>query len=263
MFDVLLYPVSAVLWFWHKAFGTLLGPDGGLAWVLAIVFLVFTVRALLVGPALRQVRAAQQARRLASTIQRIRERHRGDRARMAREIQKVHADAGTSPFAGCLPALIQIPAFLSLYWVLRGFTPGAESNQIFDHAGVESFLRADVLGARLGNWFSQPAAELAAVGTDQAHLVGVGLPLVLVAGLATFLSIRMSLRRQDATATDTPMAGAGKVMMYLAPAGLLGSAWLFPMPIGVLVYVLASNVWTFGQQHVLDRRQDIRGSAPK
>jgi YidC/Oxa1 family membrane protein insertase len=181
---------------------------------------------------------------------------------MVREIQKLHADRGTGPLAGCLPALIQIPAFLSLFWVLRDFTPGARSNQIFDQAEVESFLSADLFGAKLGNWLSQSASELSAVGTDRAHMVAVGVPLILFAALATFLSIRMSLRRQDTAADNPRLATASTAMMYLAPAGLLVSGWLFPMPIGVLLYFLASNIWTFGQQHmltkVLDRQRPQR-----
>ncbi|GAB3494665.1 membrane protein insertase YidC [Amycolatopsis cihanbeyliensis] len=261
MFDALLYPVSAVLWFWHTVFGSLLSPDSGFAWVLAIVFLVFTIRALLIRPALGQLRAAQRTRELAPHIQRIREKYSGDRTRIAREVQRLHADRGVSPFGGCLPALVQLPAFLSLFWVLRGFTPNAQSNQVFDRAGVESFLGADLFGAKLGNWLSQPAAELLAIGTDRAHMLAVGVPLMLLAGLATFLSMRMSLRRQDTTANPR-VASIGKAMMYLAPVGMLVSGSFFPMPIGVLLYFLANNLWTFGQQHVLtglvDRRPDRR-----
>ncbi|WP_216211785.1 membrane protein insertase YidC [Amycolatopsis aidingensis] len=250
MFDFLLYPVSAVLWFWHAIFGSLLGHDSGLAWVLAIAFLVFTIRALLLRPALGQLRAARRTQELAPQIQWIREKHRGDQPRIAREIQQLHAEHGTSPFGGCLPALIQLPAFLSLFWVLRGFTPDAQSNQVFDRAGVESFLGADLFGAKLGNWLSQPSAELLAVGTDRAHMLAVGIPLILLAGLATYLSMRMSLRRQDTTA-NPQVATISKAMMYLAPVGMLVSGSFFPMPIGVLLYFLANNVWTFGQQRLL------------
>jgi YidC/Oxa1 family membrane protein insertase len=254
LFDIFLYPVSAVLWFWHTVFGALLSPDSGVAWVLAIVFLVFTVRLLLVKPALSQLRAARRTRKLAPQLQKIRDRHRGDRQRTAQEIQKLHADAGTSPFAGCLPALLQIPVFLSLYWVLRDFAPGARSNHAFDHTGVVSFLNADLFGAKLGNWINQPVAELAAFGTDRAHMVAVGVPLMLVAGLATFLSMRMGMRRQDDP--NPRMVVVTKLMMYLAPAGMLVSGLFFPVPIGVLLYFLANNVWTFGQQHVLTGRVD-------
>jgi YidC/Oxa1 family membrane protein insertase len=77
---------------------------------------------------------------------------------------------------------------------------------------------------------------------------------MLLAGAATFLSMRMSLRRQ----TDANPQGAmiSKLMMYLAPAGMLGSGLFFPVPIGVLLYFLANNLWTFGQQHFLSGKVD-------
>ena len=259
MFDIFLYPVSAILWFWHTVFGALLSPDSGAAWVLAIVFLVFSIRTLLIRPALGQLRAGRRNQKLAPQMKKIREKYGKDRQRMAQEIQKLHADNGTSPFAGCLPALLQIPVFLSLYWVLRDFEPGATSNHVFDQAGVTSFLNADLFGAKLGNWVSQPAAELAAFGTDKAHMLAVGIPLMLIASAATFLSMRMSLKRQvDA---NPQIAGISKAMMYLAPAGMLGSGLFFPVPIGVLLYFLANNVWTFGQQHFLTAKVDREEAA--
>lgn len=260
MFDIFLYPVSAVLWFWHALFGTVLSPDSGVAWVLAIFFLVFTIRVLLIKPALSQLRAARRTQKLAPQMRKIREKYRNDRQRMAQEIQKLHADAGTSPFAGCLPALLQIPVFLSLYWVLRDFTPGAQDNHAFDRAGVVSFLNADIFGAKLGNWINQSVAELAAFGTDRAHMVAVGVPLMLLAGLATFLSMRKSMRSNP----NPQMATVSKLIMYGAPVGMLVSGVFFPVPIGVLLYFLANNVWTFGQQHVLTGRVDREETpAPK
>lgn len=249
MFDIFLYPVSAILWFWHTVFGAVLSPDSGAAWILAILFLVFTLRTVLIRPALSAVRAGRNQQRLASQMQKIKEKYGKDRQRYTREIQKLHAEQGTSPFGGCLPALLQIPVFLSLYWVLRDFTPTATSNHVFDRAGVESFLNADLFGAKLGNWVSQPAAQLAAFGTDKAHMLAVGIPLMLIAGFATFLSIRAGLSRQ--TNPNPQMAMVSKAMMYLAPAGMLLSGLFFPVPIGVLLYFLANNMWTFGQQHVL------------
>lgn len=254
MFDTFLYPVSAILWFWHKVFGTLLSPDGGVSWVLAIVFLVFTLRLLLVRLALSALRAGRRTQALAPQMQKLREKYGKDRQRMTQEIQKLHADNGSSPFGGCLPALIQLPVFFSLYWVLRDFTPTAQSNGVFDRAGVQSFLNADLFGAKLGNWLSQPAVDLAAYGTDHTHMITVGVPLMLIAGLATFLSMRANLLRQ--TAANPQTVGLSKAMMYLAPIGMLVSGSFFPVPIGVLLYFLANNVWTFGQQHLLTKVVD-------
>ena len=55
MLDVVYYPVSAILWFWHQIFGHLLDPAGGVAWALAVAFLVFTLRLVLYVPFLRQM----------------------------------------------------------------------------------------------------------------------------------------------------------------------------------------------------------------
>jgi YidC/Oxa1 family membrane protein insertase len=263
LFDIFLYPVSAILWFWHTIFGTLLSPDSGVAWVLAIVFLVWSIRALLIRPALSQLRAARRTQKLAPQLKKIREKYGKDRQRVAREIQKLHADNGSSPFGGCLPALLQIPVFLSLYWVLRDFTPGARSNHVFDRAGVESFLNADLFGAKLGNWLSQPVADLAAFGTDRPHMIAVGIPLMLVASAATFLSMRMSLRRQAEINPDMnpQLATVSRLMMYLAPAGMLVSGSFFPVPIGVLLYFLATNVWSLGQLHFLTAKVDREEAA--
>lgn len=259
MFDIFLYPVSAILWFWHTVFGTLLSPDSGAAWVLAIAFLVFTTRALLIRPALGQLRAGRRNQKLAPQLKKIREKYGKDRRRMAQEVQKLHADNGTSPFAGCLPSVLQIPVFLSLYWVLRDFKPGATTNHVFDHAGVTSFLNADLFGAKLGNWVSQPVAELAAFGTDRAHMLAVGIPLMLIASAATFLTMRASLKRQ--AEVNPQVAGISRLFMHLAPVGMLGSGLFFPVPIGLLLYFLATNVWTFGQQHLLTAKVDREEAA--
>jgi len=45
--NFIYYPVSAILWVWHKVFGFILGPDNGIAWALSVVFLVFAFRAVL------------------------------------------------------------------------------------------------------------------------------------------------------------------------------------------------------------------------
>jgi YidC/Oxa1 family membrane protein insertase len=211
LFDIFQYPVSVLLSFWHTVFATMLSPAA--AWTLAVVFLTFTVRALLVRPALHQLRAGRRMQKLAPRMRKIRERYRDDRQRMAREIQKLHAEAGTSPLAGCLPALLQIPVFLSLYWVLRNSD---------------------------AQWISE-------------FVTGLAVPLLLLAGLATFFSIRMSLRRQESQAL--------RFVQYVAPAGLLVSGLVFPLPIGVVVYFLANNVWTLGQQHVLSGKLDREESA--
>lgn len=263
VFDVFLYPVSAVLWVWHTAFGAVLGPDNGVAWALAVFFLVFTARAALLRPALAQLRAGRRSQQLAPQLRALRTKYGHDRQRLTEEVRKLHAAHGSSMTAGCLPALVQIPVFLSLYGVLRGFHPGAERNLVFDHSGVTSFLDSDLLGAKLGAWVDQSSGDLLRQGTDHLHMYAVGVPLMLLAGIALFLSLRLSMRRQAEHAAgagstnDSPvaaqMATVMRLMPVLAPFGVLIGGLFFPVPIGLLLYFLATNLWTYGQTHLLHR----------
>ncbi len=254
-FGFILYPVSAILWFWHKVFGAVLGPQNGFAWVLAVFFLVFTLRVLLLKPALSQIRAGRKMQKFAPQIQKLREKHKNDRQRMAQEMQKLQSEQGVNPLGGCLPALVQIPVFLSLFHVLRNFDPNAQSNFVFGRQGVESFINADIFGAKLSNWITQPSAVLQEFGTTRAEMIAVGVPLMIVASIATYYTMRMSMRRQtDASMANPQSAMIGKAMMYLAPIGALISGWF--LPLAVLVYWLANNVWTLGQQHFLSNKVD-------
>ncbi|WP_190818628.1 membrane protein insertase YidC [Saccharopolyspora pogona] len=254
-FSFILYPVSAILWFWHKVFGAVLGPDNGFAWALSVFFLVFSLRVVLLKPAISQLRAGRKMAKFAPQIQKLREKYKGDRQRMAQEMQKLQSEHGVNPLGGCLPALLQIPVFLSLFHVLRNFTPTAQSNFVFDRAGVESFVNANIFGAKLSNWITQPADQLALFGTDRTSMMIVGIPLMLIASVATFFTMRLSVKKQtDAAMANPQSAMMAKFMMYIAPVGAIISGWF--LPIAVLLYWLANNAWTLGQQHFLTKRID-------
>ncbi|MGW3467407.1 membrane protein insertase YidC [Saccharopolyspora sp. NPDC000995] len=254
-FSFILYPVSAILWFWHKVFGTVLGPDNGFAWALSVFFLVFSLRVVLLKPAISQLRAGRKMAKFAPQIQKLREKYKGDRQRMAQEMQKLQSEHGVNPLGGCLPALLQIPVFLSLFHVLRNFTPTAQSNFVFDRAGVESFVNANIFGAKLSNWITQPADQLALFGTDRTSMMIVGIPLMLIASVATFFTMRLSAKKQtDAAMANPQSAMMAKFMMYIAPVGAIISGWF--LPIAVLLYWLANNAWTLGQQHFLTKKID-------
>ena len=71
MLDFIYYPVSFILWVWHKVFGFVFGEDNAIAWVLGIVFLTFTVRGLLFKPFVNQVRSMRKMQDFAPEVKRI------------------------------------------------------------------------------------------------------------------------------------------------------------------------------------------------
>ncbi|GAA2890291.1 membrane protein insertase YidC [Pseudonocardia halophobica] len=265
MLDFLYYPVSAVMWFWHQAFGLVLGPSSGVAWALSVVFLVLTLRALMIRPVLSQMRSAQRMRRIAPQLAELRTRHGRDKQKLAEETMKLHREHGVSPLGSFLPVLVQIPVFVALLHVLRYFNrPGltfdqnaAIANYVFGPDEVRSFLEARLFGAPLSAYVSMPQGLLDSFGApvDRISVVAVAVPLMLLAAVATHVTARRSLRQQQ-PATDPQTAqitGVMRLTPWLFPLGAIVGGLFFPFPIAILVYWLTSNAWTLGQQHVIGR----------
>src|SRR6516165_8353419 len=264
--DVIYYPVSWIMWAWYKLFAAVLGPSNFFAWALSVMFLVFTLRALLYKPFVRQIRTTRQMQELQPQIKALQKKYGKDRQRMALEMQKLQREHGFNPILGCLPMLAQIPVFLGLYHVLRcfnrtttgigqlGLSPERNrelGNYVFSAADVGHFLDANLFGAPLGASMTQRGASLAAF-TDFSRpaVVAVGVPVMIMAGIATYFNSRASIARQSPEAAANPQtAMMNKLALYVFPLGVVvGGPFL---PLAIIFYWFSNNIWTFGQQHVV------------
>lgn len=264
MLNFIYYPVSAILWFWHKVFGAIpfLGPDNGITWALAVVFLVFTLRALLFKPFVSQVRSMRKMQEFAPEIKKLQEKHKGDRQKLAAEMQKLQSEHGVNPLGGCLPILVQIPVFIGLFQVLKEFKPGKTENYIFNQSEVASFIDADLFGAKLSAFITMAQNQLESLGTTRPYVIAVSVPLMILASIATHWTARHSVERQSAAAAANPQAAImNKLTLYIFPIGVLVGGFFFP--IAILIYWLANNAWTLGQQWVVYRKIDREESEKK
>jgi YidC/Oxa1 family membrane protein insertase len=264
--DYFYYPVSAIMWLWYKAFAFLLGPSSFFAWTLSVMFLVFTLRAILYHPFVRQIRTTRQMQELQPQIKALQKKYGKDRQRMALEMQKLQREHGFNPILGCLPMLAQIPVFLGLYHVLRcfnrtttgigqlGLSPERNrelGNYVFTAADVGHFLDANLFGAPLGATMTQRGGSLAAFTEfSRPAVVAVGVPVMILAGIATYFNSRASVARQSPEAAANPQtAMMNKLALYVFPLGVVvGGPFL---PLAIIFYWFANNIWTFGQQHVV------------
>lgn len=254
--DYVYYPVSGIMWIWHKVFGSVLGADNAWAWVLSVVFLVFTLRAILFKPFMKQMNSSLRMQELQPQMRKIKEKYKDDRQRQTEEIMKLNKEAGVNPVAGCLPALVQMPVFLALFHVLRSFKPGWGQVYFFGASDVQSFVDAKLFGgAPLSSFITQPQAELELLGGIRSTVVAVAIPLMILAGIATHFTSRRSVGRQSAdAAAQTQTRIMNKVMLYLFPLGVVAGGPFFPL--AILFYWLSNNTWTFFQLWVAHRIQD-------
>ncbi len=275
--DIVYYPVSWIMWVWYKLFGALLGPSNFFAWALSVMFLVFTLRALLYQPFVKQIRTTRQMQELQPQIKALQKKYGKDRQRMALEMQKLQREHGFNPILGCLPMLAQIPVFLGLYHVLRSFnrTTGGfgqphmtvienrmTGNYMFTPADVGHFLDANLWGAPIGAFMTQHAGLDAFTHFSRPAVIAVGTPVMLLAGIATYFNSRASVARQSPEAAANPQtAMMNKMALYVFPLGVVvGGPFL---PLAIILYWFSNNIWTFAQQHYVFRMIEQEEEAKK
>jgi len=258
--NFIYYPVSFIMWVWHKAFGFVFGADSGISWVLAVIFLVFTLRAILYKPFVGQVRSMRKMQDMAPEMQRLRKKYANDRQKLAQEMQKLQSQNGANPLGGCLPVLVQVPVFIGLFHVLREFQPWKTENYFFGADEVRSFNESSFLGAKLGatvinTQYSNITLE--SVGGNLTSQLIVMIPLMILAGIFTHITARHSVARQaanPAAMANSQTAIMNKLMLYVFPIGVVvGGPFL---PLAILFYWVSNNLWTLGQQYVVYKKID-------
>ena len=87
-------------------------------WGVAIILLTLVVKLLLYPLASAGFRSMAKMKQVMPQVQRLRERHAGDRNKLSQEMMALYRKEGANPLGGCLPLLLQMPVFFALYWVL-------------------------------------------------------------------------------------------------------------------------------------------------
>jgi len=85
-------------------------------WGVAIILLTVVVKAILYPLSAASFRSMANMRRVAPQLKQ--ERHGDDRQKLSQEMMALYKKEKVNPLGGCLPMILQMPVFLSLYWVL-------------------------------------------------------------------------------------------------------------------------------------------------
>ena len=250
--------------FGTRLFAFVLGPSNFFAWALSVMFLVFTLRAILYKPFVRQIRTTRQMQELQPQIKALQKKYGKDRQRMALEMQKLQKEHGFNPILGCLPMLAQIPVFLGLYHVLRSFNRtqtgfgslrlSVEENSIAGQLRVQRGGRRPLPGC-------QPVRRSAGrdhdpdAGPGGVHRIPaarrssrVGVPMMIAGG-------HRHLLQQPRIGGAAEPRGGGQpadrddeqARAVRVPARRRRRR---PVPAAGDHHVLGvNNIWTFGQQH--------------
>ncbi|MER7750801.1 YidC/Oxa1 family membrane protein insertase [Kitasatospora sp. NPDC097643] len=181
---------------------------------LAIVLFTVAVRLALHPLARAAARGEKSRARLAPKVAELNKRFKNRPEKQREALAELYRKEQVSPFAGCLPVLVQIPFFSVMY---RLFTT---PNDLLDHT-----LFGVPLGLHVGG--AQGAGQLVVFGLLYAGLAAVG-----------FVNFRRA--RRAAAAQPTPQPGAG-LLPYLSFGSVLFAALV---PVAAGLYLLTTSVWS-------------------
>ena len=164
----------------------------------------------------KQIRSMRAMQALQPQMKQIQEKYKNDKQRQQQEMMRFYQENEINPLASCLPLVLQIPVFISLYYMLKG--DSFQKDVMNDPP--EGFLFIDSL--------IQPPE-----GAVMVVLIILFIGTQLAAGLA------MTMR-------GAGMEGPQKYIIFGLP--FLFAPFVASFEAGLSVYWISTNLWTFGQQ---------------
>lgn len=264
IFQTLLWPlewaVEFILVIWHQIWTTLgLDPTGGLNWVLSITGVVVVVRAALIPLTVRQIKSQRRMLEMAPELKKIQDKYKGkkdqfSREAMSRESMELYKKHGTNPFSSCLPILVQMPIFFSLYYVLRTASDSKQGVGMMSAELASNFADARVFGAPLSMTFTQAWEQ---GGPWQVLVIATTLVVIMTAS-QFFTQLQIVSKNVSEDTKNSAMYKQQRILMYIIPFMFVFSGVAFPL--GLNFYWFSSNIWTMVQQYVVIRQMPTPGS---
>ena len=200
---------------------------------VAILLITILIKALMFPIANKSFITMQKMKKLQPLIIQIKEQYAGDQIKLNSEMMSLYKKENLSPMSGCLPILIQIPVFFSLYKVI--------------------FISIEMRHAQFFGWIKDLSAPDPTSIFNLFGLLPFNAPLTFsIAAWPLIMGITMLLQQKMSPPPADPIQA--KVMKFLP---LIFIFMFQSFPAGLMIYWSWSNVLSIAQQWVIDRRAKI------
>jgi YidC/Oxa1 family membrane protein insertase len=210
------------------------------------------IRTLLIPLFVRQIKSQRALTALSPEMKKIQQKYKDDRQKQSEELMKLYKEHKTNPMASCFPILAQAPIFFALFTVLNGIgkNPPQARGALTDTLAAQA-AKAEFFGAPISQTF---------LGSSQGIVKIVTVFLIVFMSLTTFTTQRQLMVKgmPKMDTSNNMMLQQQKVLLYLFPIIFAVSGVNFP--IGVLIYWSTTNLWTWGQQFYVIKRNPAPGS---
>ncbi len=230
-FFFLTKPIFRVLHEMHK----LIGNMG-----VAIIGLTLLIKALLFPLAYKSYVSMSKMKALQPQMEKIKETAGDDKMAMQKEVMALYKREKVNPAAGCLPILLQIPIFFSLYKVI--FVT-IELRQAPFFGWIRDLSAPDPTS--ILNLFGLLPWATPAV-TSPLHILSIGVWPILL-GISMWLQQKLNPTPADKTQA---MIFTWMPWLFMFMLGRFAS--------GLVIYWVANNTITFTQQYLIMRSQGVK-----
>jgi YidC/Oxa1 family membrane protein insertase len=228
---IFTFPIFNVLMLLYHLFG-----DMG----LSIIVLTLVIRLILFPLTLKQLKSTKATQAIQPLIADVRKKYKDQKAQYE-AIQAIYKEYHVNPVAGCLPLLIQLPVLYGLFFALN--TVLKTPNLVDINHTIYPFLpHFSTLPNVNLDWFTfiNPHWFISLGQPDPTHILPV------LAGLATFIQLRMSQPR-TASASKDAMSQQMQIMQFIMPFVTFFFALNFPA--GLALYWTTTSLFSMVQQY--------------
>lgn len=199
LYDMFMYPVSAVMKLWHLLFQNVFGLEDSVSWLISIPFLIVTVRGLIAPLTWYSARSGRIGALIRPRMQALDKEYAEvtdtDEIRdYQKKKQALFDEYSYRPAMGCIPPLIMIPVFIGLYRLLLLMANPLEggSGDVGADAAADAGAAAGAAGAAGSGAGIAPAESIglltAAEVSDFRNTEFLGIPLPAFASMGPDLS---------------------------------------------------------------------------
>lgn len=236
---------------------------------ITVIVLSLLIKIILLPLGIKQYNSMNQMNKIKPQIERLQQKYKNDKNKLAQETMNLHKEHGINPLGGCLPLVLQLPILFALFSVISKPLTYMFS---FTKTNILSFQR--ILGLTEASNISQ--MTIIDEFTNKMNNIGItGAKLIDLNFFGLNLGLRPSFNKFDILLLVPIIAGvsaffAAKIASKMMPVPTTGSSSAnsmsspqiqvimsvmisFSAPAGVGLYWIISNILQIIQQFMLDK----------
>lgn len=252
-----------------------------LGWIIRLIYnhtnyfvsiILFTIltKLILLPLYISQIKSTEEMNKIGPMAQKIQDKYKNDKNKQAEELTKLYAEHKINPIAGCLPALIQIPLILAMFYIVKQpltYVINMPQEQIVEYTkqylNKEEITEKEVkayeinvaneyglIDMNVGKYINLGKAPQDVFNKDtskKAHPIALIVPILSI--VFSVISTKISQKNSNMTEEQMEMQKSMNIMMPLLSASIaysmplaLGIYWLLGSILGILQQLFINNV---------------------